>query len=285
MKLGVAGLLPGDWRKIDREATRRVREAGFLGAQWFIPKPLEADPHEIERVRQAFADGGLEIAQVNGSYERLVDTDDTLRKEGVRGLQALTRLGAKVKAPTVYVRPGSLNTNHHWGPHPANHTFETFDRLVDSLRQVCAVAEGEGVLLAIEGHVLSPLDTARRVRDLLDAVGSPALKFNSDPVNFIGTLQDVYDTRRILNDLFDLVGQETLVVHAKDVSVADPLVLHIEEVLLGTGYLDYGLLLRRFQACTPDGWIEIEHLPNEKIPLARTALLQKADEAGVPLEY
>jgi sugar phosphate isomerase/epimerase len=150
---------------------------------------------------------------------------------------------------------------------------------------VCAVAEGEGVLLAIEGHVLSPLDTPRRVRELFDAVGSPALKFNTDPVNFIRTLQDVYDTPRILNELFDLLGKETLVAHAKDVSVGDPLVLHIEEVLLGTGYLDYPLFLRRFQACSPDGWIEIEHLPDEKVPLARQALLQKAAEAGVMLEY
>ncbi len=285
MKLGVAGLLPSDWRQIDAAAARRVREAGFLGAQWFIPDPLAADPGDVVRVRQAFRDGGLEIAQLNGSYERLVDPDSALRAEGVRGLSALIRIGARIAAPTVYVRPGSLNLRSHWGPHPANHTSATFTRLVDSLRQACAVAEREGVLLAIEGHVLSPLDTPSKVRALLDAVGSPALKFNADPVNFIRSLPDVYDTRPILNELFDLLGEDTLVAHAKDVSVGDSLVLHIEEVLLGMGSLDYTLFLRRFQACAPDGWIEIEHLPDEQIPLARQALVQKAAEAGVPLEY
>ena len=285
MKLGVAGLLPSDWRQIDSTTARRVRDAGFLGAQWFVPRPLEADPGDVARVRRAFQDGGLEIAQLNGSYERLVDIDPNLRAEGVRGLNALIRLGAQVFAPTVYVRPGSLNPRSHWGPHPANHTPETFTRLVDSLRQVCAVAEHEGVLLAIEGHVLSPLDTPYKVRELLDVVGSPALKFNTDPVNFIRSLPDVYDTRPILNELYHLLGKETLVAHAKDVSVGDPLVLHIDEVLLGTGCLDYKLFLRQFQACASAGWIEIEHLPDEKVPMARQALLRKAEEAGVPLDY
>ena len=91
MKLGVLGLLPADWRQIDVDAARRVRAAGFLGAQWFIPRPLEALPVDIERVRRAFQEAGLEISQVNGSYERLVDADGRLRAEGVRGLSEIGR--------------------------------------------------------------------------------------------------------------------------------------------------------------------------------------------------
>ena len=63
------------------------------------------------------------------------------------------------------------------------------------------------------------------------------------------------------------------------------MVVHIQEVLLGTGTLDYNLFLRRFQACSPEGWMEIEHLPDEKVPLAREALVKKAQEAGVPLDF
>jgi sugar phosphate isomerase/epimerase len=283
MKLGVLGLLPPDWRNIDVQAARRVKEAGFLGAQWFIPRPLEADPEDIQRVNRAFAEGGLEIAQVNGSYERLVDSDDELRAEGVRGLSALIRLGAMVQTPSVYVRPGSLSAAHHWGPHPLNTAPETLDRLVDSLRKVCRVAEAEGMLLAIEGHVLSPLDTPRRARQVIDVVASPALKFNIDPVNFMGSVSDVHDTNRILNELFDLLGAQTIAGHAKDCTLGDDLVLHIHEVVLGTGTMDYGLFLRRFQECCPDGYLEIEHLPDDKIPQARQALVKKAEEAGVPL--
>lgn len=83
-----------------------------------------------------------------------------------------------------------------------------------------------------------------------------------------------------MKELFDELGQATVIAHAKDVALGETLVLHIDEVLLGTGTLDYALFLRRFEACCPDGYILIEHLPDEKIPLARTALLAAADRAG-----
>jgi sugar phosphate isomerase/epimerase len=282
MKLGVAGLLP-PWQAINIDACRAVRAAGFRGAQWFFPEPLAAEMADVRRVQRAFIDADLEICQVNGTYEALVNPDEGLRALGVRGLSALVRLGGFLKTPSVYIRPGGLNPRGHWWPHPENHTPATFDRLVDSLKQVSRIAEAEGVTLAIEGHVLSPLDSARRVRDLLDAVASPALKFNIDPVNFIGTVQDAHDTRRVLNELFDLLGAETVVAHAKDVALGDVLVLHIDEVLLGTGNLDYQLFLQRFEACCPDGYTLIEHLPDEKIPLARKALLLAAERSGVKL--
>jgi len=283
MKLGVAGLLP-PWQQIDVAACRSVRAAGFLGAQWFFTKPLETDLKDVRRVQTAFAEADLEICQVNGWYEALVNPDEAIRSEGVRGLSALARLGGLLQSPSVYVRPGGLNPHGHWLAHPDNHTPATFDRLVGSLKQVCRIAEAEGVTLAIEGHVLSPLDSARRVRDLFDAVASRALKFNVDPVNFIGSVADVHDTRPVLNDLFDLLGADTVAAHAKDVTLGETLVLHIDEVLLGTGTLDYPLFLRRFEQCGPDGYMLIEHLPDEKIPLARAALLAAAEQAGVNVE-
>jgi len=285
MKLGVSGMLPPDWRQITPAVTRRVREAGFLGAQWFFPRPLEAEPEDVRRVHSAFKTSGLGIAQVNGTYESLVNPDEAVRAEGIRTYQALIRLGAMVQAPSVYVRPGSLNPNGHWWPHPKNTAPETLERLVDSLQQACRVAEVEGVKIAIEGHVVSPLDTALRTRQVIDAVGSPAMKFNTDPVNYIGSAAGAYDTRRVLNDLFDLLGKDTIVAHAKDVAIMDAHVLHINEVLLGTGTLNYGIFLRRFQECAPDGWFQIEHLPDEKVPAAREALLREAEKAGIELEY
>src|SRR5512142_885764 len=140
MKLGVAGLLP-TWQEIDLNACRNVLSAGFRGAQWFFSEPLSDEMADVRRVQQAFSDAGLEICQVNGSYEALVNPDEKLRALGVRGLSALVRLGGFLNTPTVYVRPGGLNPRGHWWPHPENHSPATFDRLVDSLKQVSSLAE------------------------------------------------------------------------------------------------------------------------------------------------
>ncbi|GIV83035.1 MAG: epimerase [Candidatus Roseilinea sp.] len=294
MKLGVAGqlarpdepnavLLPPDWRTIDAAATRRVRQAGFRGAQLFIQRPLEADPQEVRRVKRAFDAAGLEVAQVNGWYEPLCSYDDAARAQGVRGMQALVRIGRMVDAPSVYVRPGGHNPNGHWYAHPENHSARTFDKIVDSLRQICAVAQAEGVPVAVEGHVLSALDTPRRVRDLFDAVGSPMLKFNYDPVNFVGTVRQVHDTASVLNELYDLLGRDMVAAHAKDCRLTDQLVVHIEEVVPGAGVLDYALFMRRFQAACPEGYFIIEHLPNALVPQARDFVQAMARRYGIPL--
>lgn len=285
MKLGVAGLLPSDWRKIELATTQKVRQEGFLGASLFIQKPLEVDLAEIKRVKSAFTDAGLEIAQANGWYEALVNPDDDIRLQGVQGLSALVKIGAFVGAPTTYVRPGGLSPRGHWYPHPDNHSPATFERLVDSLIRVSQVAQSEGMVLAIEGHVLSPLDSALKIRQLLDAVSSPALKFNTDPVNFFGSVKDVHNTRPVLVELDRLLGKDTVAGHAKDLALQDNLVLHIDEVLLGTGTLDYAFFLAKFQESCPDGYLLIEHLPDEKVPLARQALVKKAFDLNIPLVY
>ena len=283
MKLGIAGLLP-HWNLIDLPAAQRVRAAGFRGASIFFPKPLEAEPRDAQRLKAILAESGLEAAQANGWYEVLVHPDPDRRAEGVRGIQALTRLGREIGAASVYVRPGSLNPRGAWYPHPENGSPAVFDRLVTSLKAAAQTAEQEGVPLALEGHVLSPLDTPRRMRDVLDAVGSPALKVNMDPVNFIGSLRDVYDNTRVLNELFDLLGEAIIAAHLKDCALEDRLVLHIAEVVPGLGTLDYNLLLTRMQALQPDVYALIEHLPDEKVPQARDNVAEMARRCGVPLE-
>jgi sugar phosphate isomerase/epimerase len=271
MKLGVAGIV-SEWDRIDLPAARRVKEFGFRGASIFFSKPLEADLRKVGELKKILDIAGVEPAQANGAYEALVNPDDGLRSEGVRGLQALVRAGKVLNTPSVYVRPD-------------NHTTATFDRLVDSLRRVAKTASEEGMVLGIEGHVLSALDTPQRMRDLLDAVASPALKFNIDPVNFYGSVRDVHDTTHILNELFDLLGHDIIAAHCKDLAILDSLVLHIDEVVIGEGRLDYSLFLHRLNECCPDIYCLIEHLPEDKIPRARTGLLDAAKKAGVNLEY
>ncbi len=284
MKIGVAGYLPSDWRRIDLAATRRVRAAGFSGAQVFLDRPLQAEAEDIARVKQAFDDAGLVVAQTNGWYESLINPDEAIRVEGIRGMQALVRAGRQLNTRFVYVRPGSINPNGHWWPHPDNHLPATFDRLVNSLRQICLTAESEGVRVGVEGHVVSTLDRPQRVRDLLDAVGSPALGFCMDPVNFIGTVQDVYHTGRILNELFDLLGRDMLAAHVKDCALLDAHVVHIVEVIPCTGRMNFEVFMRRWVECCPQGYFLIEHLPDDKVPAAREAVGQRAMEYGIPLE-
>jgi sugar phosphate isomerase/epimerase len=295
MKLGVAGQLPkhnsgqpaffpADWRDIDVVTTQRVRGHGFRGAQWFINRPLESDDADIARVSAAFQAADLENCQLNGWYEPICSYDEAIRAEGLRGAERLIRIGAATQAVSVYIRPGGHNPNGHWYAHPENHSARTFDLIVASFKQLCHVAANEGVLLAVEGHVLSALDTPQRMQDLVRAVGSPVLKFNLDPVNFTGTVKGVHDTSLILNELDALMGEQIFVAHAKDLAIADKLVLQIDEVVPGTGAMNYPLFMQIFERRAPNGYFIVEHLPDAQLLEARDFVVPLAARLGIRLE-
>jgi sugar phosphate isomerase/epimerase len=281
MKLGVAGLMPADARQADLATARRLRDAGFTGVSCFFPDPAAATAPELERLRATLAAAGVCVAQVNARYECLVNPDEARRRDGVATLRAAVRVARALAGETLYVRPGGLNPAGPWLPHPENHLPATIDRLVRSLREVAPAAEEAGVRLVIEGHVLSPLDTPARVREVIDRVASSALGFNVDPVNFVGRLADAYDPVALLDRLFDTLGDVTWAAHVKDFVVEDRLVLHIDETVPGRGRLDLAHFFRRFEAVAPEGWMLIEHLPDDLIPEARDACLAAATAAGI----
>ena len=82
LKIGVAGLLPSDWRKIDVDILHAVRSAGFSGVSVVIDKPLLADKADVQRVKHALDAAQIKCAQANGAYECLINKDSALRAEG-----------------------------------------------------------------------------------------------------------------------------------------------------------------------------------------------------------
>jgi sugar phosphate isomerase/epimerase len=280
MRLATTGLLPADLRQVDDSVAQRLRAAGFVGCSCFFADPTAPTPAELDELRETLWRNGVGVAQVNGRYESMVNPDEGARRAGIATYRLLIDICARLQGDNVYVRPGSMNPGGHWWPHPDNHSPATLDRLVDSLQQIAHMAEDAGVVIVAEGHTVSPLNTAATVREVFARVGSPALKFNCDPVNFVANVQEVYHSRRVLDDLFDTLGDLNWAVHAKDMAVEDRHVVHISEVVMGRGHMDLGYMLQRFAAARPDGYVIVEHLPDDLIPEARDALLAAASKVG-----
>jgi sugar phosphate isomerase/epimerase len=281
MRPGVVGLLPGDPAKITPEHAQAVRALGFTGASISLSNPADVSTAALDHARSVLADHGLRIAQCNARYPALVHPDEATRKEGIRLAQAAVRAAARVKAVYQLIRPGSLNPTGDWRPHRDNHTPETNARLVQSLRAVCDVAESEGVTIGLECHVISPLDSPRRVRETIEAVGSKALRYNADAVNFVSSFEDAYDTPRVLHRIFDELGSHVVSAHVKDACLGDRLVVHIDECAPGEGIFDLGTFMRLYEQHHPDGYALIEHLPDAKIPAAKQALDAVLERAGI----
>ena len=61
----------------------------------------------------------------------------------------------------------------------------------------------------------------------------------------------------------------------------DRLVSHVEETMIGQGIVDNARYLQRPEEACPGGFVQIEHLPDDQIPVAREALYEIGIEAGV----
>jgi len=273
--------MPPDLGAVTDATMAGIRAHGFTGTACRFSEPLAVTEADARRLRAVMEAGGVEPCQAVAQHPDLIASDPGERREGILSLQHMCSVTRWLGAGNLYIRPGSLNPRGSWYPHPDNYRAETFDTLVDSLKQVCAAAEEYGVLLAVEGHVLSILDTPGRIVELIDAVGSDTLRFNMDPVNFVSGVRDAYDTTSLLERLFDALGRYTICAHAKDFVLRDRLVLHIEEAVIGEGLLDQATFLSRFEESCPGGYIQIEHLPEDKIPQARESLYRTGLDAGV----
>ena len=144
-------------------------------------------------------------------------------------------------------------------------------------------AELEGVILALETHVVSIMDPPEKCRRIVEAVGSDNLRLIMDAVNHFQSLQQVYNSADFLNHIFDVAGPISPLAHLKDLKLADGLVLHIGQEVPGEGELDLGLMLKRFDALYPDGYGLVEHLGMAQIPLAVANIRRIAAENGVDI--
>lgn len=284
MLLGVAGFVKGNWLGVTADQVRKVADNGFVSALLTISDPTQGSDDDIARIRSLYRDNGLLMPMTRGGYGGgLCSDDDTTREWTVNFLEQTIRLSAKMGCPTTYFRPGSLNPNGAWLPHPENRSAATFDRLVDSAKRACAVADSEGIRLVVEAGVVCPLYTPRRVRDFFDAVSMPALGFNMDPVNLVGSLDIAYDTTSLINECVDLMRAEIVGCDAKDFTIIDALLPHFEEEVIGApnALLDNVTLLTRLQDAAPSITVTVEHYPDEKIPAAAAGIRRAAEIAGI----
>ena len=274
-----------DILKFTHDDLKEVSSLGYTVHNIVVNDPKMISDQDIKKIKDIFNKNSLIIGQTNGRYGGdLVNPDQTIRGNCIKFVQDMCELTSKLEAPNTYLRPGSINTNGPWLPHPENHTDKVFDRLVDSTKEIITVAENEGVMLSLEGGYVSPIFSAKRAKEFIDAVGSKNLGFNQDPVNFISSIEQAYNTREFLEEFFTLLGNHTLGAHLKDFTIIDTLLLRFEEEYIGSGMMDQAYFLRRMNEICPDAHILVEHIPRDKFEPSYYETIEYSNAAGIEWE-
>lgn len=287
MRLGVAdGPTPYDPDRVDERVAAKVHELGFSGVATHFGYGLGMAPADLttarcRRVRDVFDAYDIRIVQSWGWGANLIRPEPAERRRQLALLAGASRVAADLGATMVIIGSGSHNPRGPYWPHWENHAPRTQERLIASLRAAAVAAEHHGVVIALESHVLTTLDTPERVRDVVQAVGSPAVRVNLDPVNFVGDLPTLYASTQLLARVFAVLGDLAVSGHVKDVYAEDRLVLHLSETVLGDGEFDLRTYLTLFEECLPDAYLFIEHLPEDLVARAKARLDGLTGELGI----
>jgi sugar phosphate isomerase/epimerase len=286
MRLGVCGMIPSDFRQTNAEHLEDIKALGLSGAAFHyagdqLDKISEAD---CQAVRATFAAADMDLVQFGIGYsECLFDEDENIRRNVIgkieRGIEVAHQLGAL----GCLIRTGSLNPAGAYAPARENLIPAARDQLVSTLKTIAAKAEAEKVDVVIETHLLTIMGSPEINRDVIEAVGSSRMSVVMDYVNHFQNLDQVYANAARLEHIFSIMNPISILGHCKDIKLSPGLVLHIDEEIPGDGELDLATALRLWHAAHPDGYMLLEHLPNEKYPRAAENTLKVIKEAGIPL--
>ena len=295
MRFAVSGdLFPHHVDEFSAAMAARARELGFSGifTRFDRDDPFATTDAQCRRVRAILDGHGLTMVQAIGHRPPLIHPDEDVRRQAVKTLRAAIRIAAALGSLSCHTGPGSMAQigatdtawAGAWDPHGDNWDPICRAQLVKSLKEVASAAEDHGVVLGMEGHVLVTLNSAEMMRDVLDEVGSPAVRCDLDPVNWL-TLDTVFRNGPAIDRMCDVLGPRIFNAHAKDVVVEKRLVVHIDERPAGQGILDYDRFLRRVESLegAPPGsrFLVIEHASVEQIPAVKAFLDRKAAELGI----
>jgi sugar phosphate isomerase/epimerase len=286
IELGIATpAVPRDPRALDDRFCKWARDLGVTVVGTHLgPTPEDVLPHAAE-VRERLAGWGISIVQATGYNPSMVGEDDAQRDADLQRLTRAFEVARLLGSPMVLSGCGSHHPTHGYGPHPRNHAPETRERIVQFLQLAAPRAEAEGVVLALECHMITALDTPAHIREVVDAVGSCSVKVNFDPVNLLSSIDAVYASGAQMAAMVAELGPRYhWTAHAKDLLIEPRLALHLEETVCGDGVLDWPAYLRcaeRLGTAERPAAVLVEHMPAFLAPRGLAFVRAQAASAGV----
>jgi L-ribulose-5-phosphate 3-epimerase len=285
LRLGVAGgPVPREVEAYTPALARSLAERGITTiVTHLLPQPDElVASGEATRIREVLAAEGIGILQATGYNPLFVTPDlDLLERELARlrnAILAARDLGAEM----IITGCGSLNPEMFYAASAANHEDATKERLIAALRRAARDAEEIGIPLAMECHVMTTLDTPEHIRDVIEAVGSPMVRVNFDPVNLLGDLQSAFNSGDRMRHMWDVLGPYYVRSgHLKDIRPLSELVVHLAEVPPGTGVLDMTVFYEICRKLGPGAGVIVEHLEAHEIDAALRFAVESAAANGI----
>lgn len=275
MRLGA----PVDQTSSPEAWIQAVQKQGYRAA--YCPIDASADSTLRRAYLQAAQQADIVIAEV-GAWSNPISPDEAVRQEALRKCQDQLALADEIGACCCVNIAGSRALQ--WdGPDPQNLTEETFDLIVETTRLILDAVKPRRTFYTLEPMPYLYPESISTYESLIRAVERPQFGVHLDPVNWVNSVERYYYNGELIREAFARLGKYIKSCHLKDIRLEPHLTLHLNEVIPGTGTLDYAALLTCAAQAPVDLPLMLEHLPMGDYPQAAAFVRQKAASLGLSL--
>lgn len=149
------------------------------------------------------------------------------------------------------------------GPDPENFSKDTFDLIVQTTREIIDAVNPVRSFFTLETMPWVFPDSPDSYLDLIKAIDRKQFGVHLDPVNMISSPRRYYNSGAFIKECFQKLGPYIKNCHAKDILLQSNLTVHLDEVLLGKGGLDYKVFLTELSKLR-DVPLMLEHLKTKE---------------------
>jgi sugar phosphate isomerase/epimerase len=279
IRLGAPVSIEGD----DPDALARAHRAkGYRAA--YCPKVALTDRDRLRATEEAFARHDVVIAEV-GRWVNLLDADPDARRKNLATVTDGLALAEAVGARCCVDIAGSFSTTSWFGPHPDNLTPRFFDAAVENARKILDAVKPTRTTFCYEMMGWSRPDSPDECLRMIAAVDRKAFSVHLDPCNLVNSPSRYYASSDVLRECYRKLGPRIASVHAKDLTWDVEMAVHLREVRIGQGSIDYAVFLAEHVRHAPDAPLMLEHLPNEaEYDAARDQVLAVGKQIGIAFE-
>jgi len=276
IRLGGHGLPIGS---DDPHAFARAHRAFGYGAA-YVPEVSIDDRTRLTAIEQAFAAENVVLAEI-GIWRNLVTPDEAVRKTNLAYAVERLAIADAVGAGCAVSYIGSFRAGTDYAPAAENMSPEAFDAAVETVRYLLDTVKPTRAKFALEMMQYSLPDSVDSYVELIRAIDRPMFGAHFDPVNIIMTPRVYFDNGALIRECFDKLGQWVVSCHAKDIKLHHKAALHLDEVQIGEGVLDYRTYLTQLDRLPREVPLMLEHLKDEEYAVARDRIFAVGDEIGV----
>ena len=257
-----------------------VKNHGYSAA--FCPVNIDSDESTIDAYIEAAKKADIVIAEV-GAWSNPVSIDDAERQAALERCRTQLALANRVGANCCVNISGSRGPK--WdGPHPDNLIDDTFDLIVESVRSIIDDVKPTRTFYTLETMPWAYPDGPDSYLRLIKAIDRVQFAVHLDPVNIINSPERYFRSGDLIRDCFAKLGAYMKSCHAKDITLANNLTVHLDETRPGLGRLDYATYLRELDRLDPDIPLMLEHLPSaEEYALGAEHIRSVAEEVGITI--